>query len=76
MKDEKELLKKIGYEFRDDSLLRNALTHSSYSSEHRMNYALNNDVARITANVDICLGTVATKFYATKFFNGVMPFLL
>ena len=43
MKDEKELLKKIGYEFRDDSLLRNALTHSSYSSEHRMNYALNNE---------------------------------
>ena len=43
MKDEKELLEKIGYEFKDESLLKNALTHSSYSSEHRMDYALNNE---------------------------------
>ena len=43
MKDEKELLEKIGYEFKDELLLKNALTHSSYSSEHRMDYALNNE---------------------------------
>ena len=43
MKDEKELLEKIGYEFKDESLRKNALTHSSYSSEHRMDYALNNE---------------------------------
>ena len=43
MKDEKELLEKIGYEFKDETLLKNALTHSSYSSEHRMDYALNNE---------------------------------
>ena len=43
MKEVKELLDKIGYEFRDESLLRKALTHSSYSSEHKMEYASNNE---------------------------------
>ena len=43
MKDVKELLTRIGYEFNDEALLTNALTHSSYSSEHRMEYASNNE---------------------------------
>lgn len=43
MKEVRELLEKIGYEFRDESLLTNALTHSSYSSEHRMDYSSNNE---------------------------------
>jgi len=43
MKDVKELLERIDYKFRDESLLKNALTHSSYSSEHRMDYVLNNE---------------------------------
>ena len=43
MKDVKELLTRIGYEFNDEALLTNALTHSSYSSEHRMDYASNNE---------------------------------
>ena len=43
MKDINELLKKIGYEFHDRSILTNALTHSSYSSEHKMDYASNNE---------------------------------
>ena len=43
MKDADKLLKKIGYEFNDRSLLTNALTHSSYSSEHKMDYASNNE---------------------------------
>ncbi|MBR7088716.1 MAG: ribonuclease III [Mogibacterium sp.] len=43
MKEVKELLEQIGYEFSDESLLRNALTHSSYSSEHKMDYASNNE---------------------------------
>ena len=42
-KDVTDLLTRIGYEFRDQSLLTNALTHSSYSSEHRMEYASNNE---------------------------------
>ena len=43
MKDADKLLKKIGYEFHDRSILTNALTHSSYSSEHKMDYASNNE---------------------------------
>ncbi len=31
----KTLEEKIGYSFRDRSLLENALTHSSYANEHR-----------------------------------------
>lgn len=42
-KDVTDLLTRIGYEFKDQSLLTNALTHSSYSSEHRMEYASNNE---------------------------------
>lgn len=43
MKEVHELLEKLGYRFRDESLLVNALTHSSYSSEHKMPYASNNE---------------------------------
>lgn len=43
MKEVNELLDKIGYIFNDESLLTNALTHSSYSSEHKMEYASNNE---------------------------------
>lgn len=43
MREVQELLDRLGYEFRDESLLTNALTHSSYSSEHRMEYASNNE---------------------------------
>ena len=32
-----ELEKKIGYRFRDKSLLKQALTHSSYANEQRIN---------------------------------------
>ena len=42
-KDVTDLLTRIGYEFKDQSLLTNALTHSSYSSEHRMEYASNTE---------------------------------
>ena len=42
-KDVTDLLSTIGYEFRDRTLLTNALTHSSYSSEHRMDYRSNNE---------------------------------
>ena len=43
IKDVETLLSRIGYEFKDVSLLKNALTHSSYSSEHRMEYTSNNE---------------------------------
>ncbi len=32
----KELMDKIGYRFKDESILKTALTHSSYSNEHRL----------------------------------------
>ena len=43
IRDVNELLDKIGYRFNDESILRNALTHSSYSSEHKMEYSSNNE---------------------------------
>ncbi len=43
MNDFDELYKIIGYRFRDETLLKNALTHSSYASEHKMRYEMNNE---------------------------------
>ena len=36
MEQLKEFQKKIGYQFQQEGLLRQALTHSSYANEHRM----------------------------------------
>ena len=33
----------LSYRFRKEQLLRNALTHSSYSNENRMEYRVNNE---------------------------------
>lgn len=41
--DFEKLYKKIGYRFRDEKLLKTALTHSSYASEHKMGYERNNE---------------------------------
>lgn len=41
--DYKKLCEIIGYEFRDMSLLENALTHSSYCYEHKLKYSDNNE---------------------------------
>ena len=43
MKEVSELLNTLGYGFSDEQLLKNALTHSSYSSEHKMPYSSNNE---------------------------------
>ena len=41
MEQLKEFQKKIGYQFQQEGLLRQALTHSSYANEHRMkNYPI------------------------------------
>ena len=63
MKDVKELLERIDYKFRDESLLKNALTHSSYSSEHRMDYVLNNERLEFIgdAYVDAAVGAELFK---------------
>ena len=43
MADSVALEKRIGYEFKDKALLRNALTHSSYASENKLGYPANNE---------------------------------
>ena len=41
--DFEKLYKIIGYRFGDERLLKVALTHSSYASEHRLGYEMNNE---------------------------------
>ena len=43
MKNISELEKRIGYSFKNKDILKTALTHSSYASEHNMSYELNNE---------------------------------
>ena len=43
MREVGSLLERIGYRFKDESLLKIALTHSSYTSEHKMEYSSNNE---------------------------------
>ena len=42
-KDLSDLYRALGYAFRDESVIRNALTHSSYCYEHRLDYRENNE---------------------------------
>ena len=42
-KDLSNLCKALGYEFQDEAILRNALTHSSYCYEHKLSYNENNE---------------------------------
>lgn len=59
------LEKKIGYTFRDRSLLDNALTHSSYANEHREQGSLSNE--RLEFLGDSILGlVVADHLYRTR----------
>ncbi len=59
------LEQKIGYTFRDRSLLENALTHSSYANEHREKGALSNE--RLEFLGDSILGLiVADHLYRTR----------
>lgn len=41
--DFEKLYELTGYSFRDEKLLKTALTHSSYASEHRLGYERNNE---------------------------------
>ena len=58
MKEVSQLLNTIGYDFNDRDLLKNALTHSSYSSEHRLDYSSNNERLEFIgdAYVDAAIG--------------------
>ena len=59
MRDSSELEKILGYEFKDKALLKTALTHSSYASEHKLTYAQNNERLEFIgdAYVDAVVGT-------------------
>lgn len=61
----KTLEEKIGYSFRDRSLLENALTHSSYANEHRESGMPSNE--RLEFLGDSILGlVVADHLYRTR----------
>lgn len=55
----KTLEEKIGYSFRDRSLLENALTHSSYANEHRAAGVPSNE--RLEFLGDSILGLVVAR---------------
>ena len=60
----KTLEEKIGYSFRDRSLLENALTHSSYANEHHLGSISSNE--RLEFLGDSVLGMiVADHLYRT-----------
>lgn len=59
-----ELEKKIGYEFKDKSLLRQALTHSSFSNEQRINKLKNYE--RLEFLGDAVLELASSKFFFTE----------
>ncbi len=56
----KTLQEKLGYTFRDESLLRAALYHSSYANEHRAQHILSNE--RLEFLGDAVLGFVTAEF--------------
>lgn len=60
MENLKELEGKIGYQFHDMKLLKNALTHSSYANEHRMPRFENNE--RLEFLGDAVLELVSSEF--------------
>ncbi|MCR4693828.1 MAG: ribonuclease III [Pseudobutyrivibrio sp.] len=60
MKDLKEFQKIIGYEFRDESLLEQALTHSSYANEQHMKKHSDNE--RLEFLGDAVLEVVSSEF--------------
>lgn len=66
-KEEKitELEKKIGYEFKQKQLLRQALTHSSFSNEQKINKMKNYE--RLEFLGDAVLELLSSRFFFEKF---------
>lgn len=60
-----ELENKIGYVFRDKDLIRQALTHSSYANERKINKV--NDYERIEFLGDAVLELVSSEFLFQKY---------
>ena len=55
-----EFQQKIGYTFKDGSLLKLALTHSSYANEHRLEYSMHNE--RLEFLGDAVLELVSSEY--------------
>ncbi|MBR0380293.1 MAG: ribonuclease III [Mogibacterium sp.] len=57
--DHRRLYDTTGYSFSDEKLLKTALTHSSYASEHRLGYDMNNERLEFIGDafVDAVVGT-------------------
>ena len=60
MKSIKEFQQEIGYEFKDESLLKQALTHSSYANEKHMKRLSDNE--RLEFLGDAILEAVSSEF--------------
>lgn len=60
-RDGKQLEEKIGYYFKDKSLLKQALTHSSFSNEQRINKLKNYE--RLEFLGDAVLELISSKFF-------------
>ena len=61
----RELQETIGYEFKDRSLLKQALTHSSYANEHKMDHSRCNE--RLEFLGDAVLELVTSDFLYHKY---------
>ena len=59
-KDIRKLMRKIGYEFKDVGLLKNAVTHTSYANEHRRENVKHNE--RLEFLGDAVLETVSSEY--------------
>lgn len=59
-----ELEEKIGYRFKDEQLLRHALTHSSYANEKRLSYGSNE---RLEFLGDSVLGVITAEYFYQNF---------
>ncbi len=65
MQDLKELQNRMGYSFKDESLLRHALSHSSYANEHRSEVPGSNE--RLEFLGDSVLGLITAEYLYTHF---------
>ena len=61
----KELQRRIGYQFQNESLLRTALTHSSYANEQRDSHYRDNE--RLEFLGDAVLGFVSAEYLFRKY---------
>lgn len=69
MRDITELLNSIGYKFKDESLVRNAMTHSSYINEHLDKFKFSNE--RLEFLGDAVLDLIVGEYFylESKKFN-------